>query len=380
MDSLPTRIAAQKRFSRPSAALLLLAAICAIGIFGCGHHASAPSPTDKGTPKANKGSGNAGGTPVNDPDGDTSQPKTDMLVARYFGLSPGNCILLTTTSGKQILIDAGPPGTEQDVLARLQQSEVNTLDYVIITCPTAEHIGCMPVLLGGLTHGDVLTPGISAPLQNQVEQVVQAGGGKLRTLRAGSKVKLDEGTSLEVLAPGTNVTPPAHPTQDWYENHSLVFRIKYNNVSLLFTGDMGTDERAWLYSSGVKLRSSILSGLHHGDRRIADIEFVHAVSPVIAILMCQIGNKGGYPHRETLDVLKSSMTSLNRTDVQSDVTLRVRADGQVAVSPARPGTEKELSQAGSGLKSGMKSGGSVQMDNPTDGSDSLIGHESGGLP
>ena len=362
-----------KSFSGCIAALL--------GACSCGSRSAPPVPSVTALKPSNGASRPHHANQADDSDPDAVAPKSDMLVVKYFGLeSSGNCILLTTTSGKHILIDAAPTGTEQDVLSHLQQSEVNTLDYVIITCPTAEHIGCLPALLGGMTHGDVLTPGLPSPLMSQVEQVVQAGGGKLQTLRAGSVMPLDDNTTLEVLAPGIGGPAPPHPTVDWYDNHSLVFRVKYNKASILFTGDMGPDERSWLYSAGAKLRSSILSGLHHGDRRIGDIEFIHAVSPVLTVLMCQIGNKSGYPHRETLDALKSTMTNVNRTDVQSDITVRVHSDGQVNASPSRPGTEEELSQSGSGLKHGLKSSGTVQMENPTDDSNSLESHDSGSLP
>jgi len=335
-------------------------------VFGCRPHSAAPS-TGKTAIQPSKSipPGSGTGKDANpDTDPDAAPPKSDMIVAKYFAIGPGNCILLTTTSGKHILIDAGPPGSEQDVLSRLQQSDVSTLDYVIITCPTAEHIGCMAALLGGVTHGEVLSPGLPSPLMNQVEQVVKASGGKLETIRAGSVLLLDDKTTLEALAPDKNTTVPLHPTQDWYENHSLVFRVKFNNASLIFTGDMGEDERAWLLAGNANLHSSVLSGLRHGDRQIASVDFVHAVSPVVTVLMCQPGNNNGYPHKETLDSLTSNMSTMYRTDVQSDVSLSLHLDGGINISAARPGTDRDMGLPGSKLNVGVKGSGGVELDNP----------------
>ena len=73
--------------------------------------------------------------------------------------------------------------------------------------------------------------------------------------------------------------------------------------------------------NAVDLKASVLCGLHHGDRRVSDIEFVHGVTPNIAVVMCKLHNPEGYPHREALESFKSSLTPLLRTDINGEVVI-----------------------------------------------------------
>lgn len=360
---------------KAASSVLFTTLLVLTGVCGCGRHTPTPVPPGPSVKPSTASSDRS----KDKSNTDTPENKTDSLIANYLNLGVGNCILLTTPSGKHVMIDAAPAGSEQDLLAHLQQAEIATLDYVIVTCPTGDHIGCLPALLGGMTYGEVLTPGCSSPLMDALEHTVHAGGRKIKTIRAGSVVPLDDNISLEVLAPDKSLSTPTHPTQDWYDNHSLVFRIRYNKAVLLFTGDMGTEERNWLYSEGANLHAAILSGLHHGDRRIADIDFVHTVVPLVAIIMCRQGNKEGYPHRETLDVMNSTMSKLYRTDVQKEIVVHVRPEGQISVTSARPASDHEMSLAGSEVKGELDDYAPVHLDNPTQESDPAGMQDSGAL-
>ena len=264
------------------------------------------------------------------------------------------------------MIDAAPAGSEQDLLAHMQQSNMSNLDYIIVTCPTAEHIGCLPTLMSGISCEELLTPGCSSPLMSKLEQALLSSGGKVKTVRSGSVVPLDDKCEIEVLAPASTTKVPANADQDWYDNHSLIFRLKFGLSSILFTSDMGPTERTWLCDSGVDLHSGVLAGLHHGDRRVTDLEFVHYIRPTILILMCQPLKKKVYPHAEALEAMNSNLATVFRTDVQASIKVQMQSAGQISASSDRSGSLKEMKMSGSEMKHDVRIESAPTMTNPLD--------------
>jgi len=296
---------------------------------------------------------------------DPALDQTDRLTASFLDIAPGNCIVLKLPSGKHVMIDAGPVGSEQDVLTRLQDLSVDRLDYIVVTCQTPEHIGCLPALLGGVTFGEIITTAITSPAMSKLDEVVRRDGGKKMIVRNGSSVPLDDQVSLEVLAPGPGVQP-IKPNDDWYENHSLVFRVRYNRGTILFTGDMGATEKRWLTENATNLQAVVLSGLHHGDSKLGDLEFIHRIAPLAAVLMCTPGNAHGYPHTETLESLNSEMVKLYRTDLEANVEVYLQAGGQLSILPSHSASDKQLTLPGSEVKGVPTSQVPVRLDNPLD--------------
>ena len=292
----------------------------------------------------------------------TGEDNVPMLVVDYLTVSGGNCIVVTTPAGKHLMIDAGPAGTEPSIITRLQEVGVQKLDWFVATCADANHIGSLPKLAAGMSFGQVFTPGYPSSLVTQFMQAAhkkEAPG----VLRAGTTFKLDEATTLEVLAPGEDEVMPANASASWFENHSIILRIRYNKASILFTGTMGKQEKNWLHEQAVDVHADIVSGLRHGDKEVADVDFVHEITPKIGILMCDLHNAAGYPHRDALDAMTTTMTKLYRTDVQHGINLKLDAEGRIFVLASRPATDHEMTLAGADIKRNLEDPKPVKLKN-----------------
>ena len=159
---------------------------------------------------------------------------------------------------------------------------------------------------------------------------------------------------------------PAHPDDDWYADHTLIFRLKYNTVKMLFTGEIGQDERMALIQNTPDLRSSIVSGLNHGDKRIADTEFINKIAPYIVILSNVPHNSHGYPHREALDNFKTALTNVYRTDLQGEIDIQLTDKGRASINATTPATEGEMGHAGSNMRRDPTADGGIDMSNQTE--------------
>ena len=103
---------------------------------------------------------------------------------------------------------------------------------------------------------------------------------------------------------------------------SLVMKITYGEVDVLFTGDIGKNAESRLIASGQDLRSEILKVPHHGSRTSSSIPFLDAVQPRYAIFSLGQGNQYQFPHAVVVERYQARGCPMLRTDQSGAITLR----------------------------------------------------------
>jgi competence protein ComEC len=107
---------------------------------------------------------------------------------------------------------------------------------------------------------------------------------------------------------------------------SLVFDLRWRDVSLLLTGDIGRSvERARL-SNIAPAPMRIVKIPHHGSLTSSSIEFVRALAPTIAVVSAGRGNHFGHPVPEVLQRYEEVGAEIFRTD--RDGAVMVDTDGK----------------------------------------------------
>jgi hypothetical protein len=136
----------------------------------------------------------------------------------------------------------------------------------------------------------------------------------------GQTIDLDPALRILVLS------PPKERIGDDLNTNSIVLRISYGTVNLLFTGDATTGAEDVMAKSGYPLDAQILKVGHHGSSGSGSSAFLSRVSPETAIISAGAGNSYGHPHQETLDRLARAGVAVFRTDV--DGTILIRSNGE----------------------------------------------------
>jgi len=103
---------------------------------------------------------------------------------------------------------------------------------------------------------------------------------------------------------------------------SLVMKITYGEVDILFTGDIGKKAESRLIASGQDLRSEILKVPHHGSRTSSSAPFLDAVQPRYAIFSLGQGNRYQFPHADVVNRYRARECPMLRTDESGAITLR----------------------------------------------------------
>jgi competence protein ComEC len=141
---------------------------------------------------------------------------------------------------------------------------------------------------------------------------------------------------LKLLHPSPTFQPPMKRRRGGEEadenNRSLVLRLSYGAVSVLFTGDIELEAESFLLQAGHDLRATILKVPHHGSLTSSSEPFVRAVAPSVAVLSVQRDSRFGHPHPTVVERYQASGVNIFRTDAHGAIT--VRTDGQsVSVEP-----------------------------------------------
>ena len=103
---------------------------------------------------------------------------------------------------------------------------------------------------------------------------------------------------------------------------SLVMKLTYGEVDVLFTGDIGKNAESRLIASGQDLHSEILKVPHHGSRTSSSAPFLNAVQPRYAIFSLGQGNPYQFPHTEVVARYRARGCLILRTDAAGAITLR----------------------------------------------------------
>jgi competence protein ComEC len=103
-------------------------------------------------------------------------------------------------------------------------------------------------------------------------------------------------------------------------------KLRFKNVSVLLTGDIGKEAEERMLRRDYPLRSDIIKIPHHGSGTSSSALFLERVKPTYAILSVGERNIGRLPHPEALKRYRQLGVTLYRTDVQGAIT--VVTDGE----------------------------------------------------
>lgn len=118
-------------------------------------------------------------------------------------------------------------------------------------------------------------------------------------------------------------------------NNALVFKLKFKNFSILFTGDIEKEAEDMLiskYKIDNDLSSTILKVAHHGSKTSSKNEFLNLVRPKIALIGVGKNNKFGHPNDSVLNELKKIKCLIYRTDKDGEIEIKVDNKGRIKIT------------------------------------------------
>lgn len=119
-------------------------------------------------------------------------------------------------------------------------------------------------------------------------------------VEAGQKIHIEENLYFDILWPNSK----EKISDNVLNNNSLVCKMVYQDISMLFTGDIEeVAEKIILkeYKNMHTLKATILKVAHHGSKSSSIEEFLNVVKPKIALIGVGEKNTFGHPNAGVLE-------------------------------------------------------------------------------
>lgn len=242
----------------------------------------------------------------------------------------GDGLLIISPGGRAVLIDGGPAGAGEAVLAALQRRNITQLDLAVATHPHADHIGGLRRVLERIPVKNFLDSGQQYASDEYARLLGVIRDRRIRFIPAGrgQTFEIDSGVKLTALHPqGNNQWLTRVRAGGSVENaNSVVLRLSYGDFALLLTGDAEFESEALLMKANLPLSAQVLKVGHHGSRHATSGRFLEMINPQAALISCGADNRYGHPAQLTLDRLRQANVNVFRTDLSGE--LAVISDGK----------------------------------------------------
>jgi competence protein ComEC len=242
----------------------------------------------------------------------------------------GDALLVTFPNRRTLLIDSG--GTSQQgefdigdriVGPALRARNLLGIDYLCVTHGDPDHLGGATAVLRDFGAREVWW-GVPVPSHAPTAALrAEADRQRIpwRTLQRGDRLEIG-GVELRVHHP---------PLPDWERQRvrnddSLVIELRFGEVSLLLTGDVGHEVEAELSPRLDLLPLVVLKVAHHGSATSSSARFLDNAHPAVALIGTGRGNTYGHPVPSVLSRLAEIGAEVFRTDLDGQV--EVVTDGQ----------------------------------------------------
>jgi competence protein ComEC len=241
--------------------------------------------------------------------GQTSQTQIEVV---FIDINHGDSILLRSSKGENVLIDAGYP--KAGTLDYLKAHNITHLNTMVATHAHEDHIGGLPEVMRAIPVDKLIINGNDIHSSYYADFKNTAAELHIRQIivRTGDRIPFGDLT-FKVLSPAK-----IRPT---YVNiNSIVMQLKVGKITFLFTGDTEKPEEARLINSGVPLHADILKVAHHAGATSSDPAFLAKVDPAVAIYSAS-NNFPGYPNQSTINDILQSGATVYGTNFNGTITL-----------------------------------------------------------
>jgi competence protein ComEC len=248
-----------------------------------------------------------------------------LLHVTFIDVGQGDSTFVRFPSGSTLLVDAGGLAFssafdigDRVVAPVVRAAAFRRIDYVGLTHGDPDHIGGALAIVREFEPHDVWE-GIpvprAAPL-TKLRVAAQQQGARWSNVYAGDRIGIDE---VEVIA--RHPTPADWERQKVRNDDSLVLELRWREVSIVLTGDIGKAVEPRIASAMPPARLRVVKVPHHGSATSSTREFVEALRPTIAVVSVGRGNRFGHPSPEVLARYESVGAEIFRTDRDGAVTV-----------------------------------------------------------
>jgi competence protein ComEC len=247
----------------------------------------------------------------------------------FLDVGNGDATLITSSSGRHVLVDAGPHYGDWSAATRINQylaeNRIAALDAMILTHNDEDHIGGCAELLRSVPAKMLLMNGEARATltENEIKIVARSKGICTKRIVSGQVMTLGEHERLFVLWPDSTLLH-----ESALDNRkSVVLLADFSGIRALLTGDADSVTEHDLARWTTLLRADLLKVGHHGSKSSTAESFLEKVQPSMAVISVGKRNRYGHPSAEVVQRLAQARIQTYRTSQAGNIRLVPRGKG-----------------------------------------------------
>lgn len=251
----------------------------------------------------------------------------------FIDVGQGDSTLIITPDKKTVLIDGGGSDSfdvgEKVLLPYLLDRRILKIDYVLISHFDTDHCGGILTIMEKVKVKNIIISEQAEHSENYERFKKLMINKKIRLIevKKGDKIKIGRYSEFKILFPPSRLL-----SENPLNNNSIVAQFNYNNLKMLFTGDIEKlAEQQILKTEKAEIRADILKVAHHGSKTSSIPEFIKAVRPKIALIGVGKNNTFGHPNQQTIKNLENIKCRIYRTDLQGEIIIKIDQKGRMNV-------------------------------------------------
>ena len=256
-------------------------------------------------------------------------PKNQEIL--FVDVGQGDCTLIRTGEGKNILIDGGgnfgkvtegEDKVDRFLVEFLLKNHISRIHMMILSHPHSDHMGGLLEVVRRMPVETLVVSkdALQRSEWTSLEQSCQEKNVNVIHSEKGDLMRIGEKVIFRVLGPSKALL---RGSRDDVNNNSLVALLEYDGKRILFTGDIEAEMEQLILEEELSVPIDILKVAHHGSRFSTTEEFLDRFSPKIAVI--QVGrNSFGHPHPQVLDRLNHRNIKVYRNDQQGAIHMMIK--------------------------------------------------------
>lgn len=228
--------------------------------------------------------------------------------------------ILICSNGAAALIDTGKEMQSRELIKKLRNFGVDSLDALILTHSHEDHIGSAEYVISNFNVDNIVMPQFRADESEsnesvkEVNRAIASSSAKVYSAIAGMVINIGE-IEITVLH--------CDPSAEDINNRSIIAMADISGKKFLFTGDAEAPAEKNLIEAGINFDCDVLKVGHHGSKTSSSGEFLEIATPEFAAISVGSDNSYGLPNYDVIDRLNSIGAKVQRTDIIGDIIYTV---------------------------------------------------------
>lgn len=258
----------------------------------------------------------------------------EYIQVHFVSVGQGDGAAVTLPHRMNILIDGGggndystyDPG-KYEFLPYLIDNGITDIDIALVSHFHKDHVMGIAAAMENLHVNTLYIPDNSPAdeLRRLLIRTAHENNTQIRYINKSGTVKLRHDVELDVILPFD-----VFDEQEMNEQGAL-YRVRYGEFEVLFTGDIGIPTEDMLFDRGVDLSADILKVPHHGSANSSSEKLIRAVSPKCAVAGLGVNNSFGFPREATLKRYKKYNIPFLSTAKSGNILIKSKKDGNFEI-------------------------------------------------